>query len=69
MLANIGNLAKIVFVDVGQDGQSNQAVTDLHIDEPFVITGKPVHDQGDRAEFRHRRQEQAEGRAERRPGP
>jgi uncharacterized membrane protein len=42
VLADIGKHAKIVFVDVGKDEVSNQAVTDLRIDDPFVTTSSAV---------------------------
>jgi hypothetical protein len=42
-LARLQDQALKVFVDVGRDRVDNLAVTDLHLDAPFVTTGATVH--------------------------
>jgi uncharacterized membrane protein len=42
-LSRLQDRALKVFVDVGRDGVDNLAVTDLHIDAPFITTGATVH--------------------------
>lgn len=42
-LKKIAAQAQLVWIDVGQSGSQNAAVTDFQAAEPFVTAGRPVH--------------------------